>query len=44
VLGGVHVELIELYRSVAEQGLMDVIDSSFGALDCFERCEVRDVD
>jgi hypothetical protein len=44
VRDGVHLQLLDLYRSVATQGALKVIDSSFGALDCFERVDIADVD
>ena len=41
VKGGVHVELVELYRSVARQGLIEVVNCSpDSAIDCFPRCEI----
>lgn len=44
VQAGVHVELLDLYRSVAAQGLVEIIDCSGGALDCFPRMDIADVD
>ena len=43
VQGGVHVELVDLYRSVAEQGLVEVINATPGsAIDCFERRDIEE--
>lgn len=44
VRDGVHIELLDLYRSIARQGLVEIIDCSMGALDCFPRMEIADVD
>jgi len=44
VRGGVHVELLELYRSVADQGLVEIINCTPGsALDCFEKRDINAV-
>lgn len=44
VQGGVHVELLELYRSVARQGLVEIINcTGGGALDAFPRKDIADV-
>ena len=44
VKDGVHFELVELYRSIAEQGLVEVINCSPGsAIDCFERMPISAV-
>jgi hypothetical protein len=41
VRGGVHVELLDLYRSVAKQGLVEIINCTpDSALDCFPRCSI----
>ena len=41
VKDGVHVELLELYRSIAEQGLVEVINCTpDSAIDCFERGDI----
>lgn len=38
---GVHVELVDLYRSIAKQGLVEVINCTPGsAIDCFERADI----
>lgn len=43
VRSGVHVELLELYRSVAEQGLVEVINATPGsALDCFPSMDITE--
>ena len=42
VQAGVHIELLDLYRSVARQGLVEIINCTPGsALDCFPH---RDID
>jgi hypothetical protein len=42
VRGGVHVELLELYRTVARQGLVEIINATPGsAIDCFERADIE---
>jgi hypothetical protein len=44
VKGGVHVELCELYRSVAEQGLVEIINCTpDSALDCFPRRSIGEI-
>ncbi len=44
VKDGVHVELRELYRSIAEQGLVEVINCTpDSAIDCFERRDISAV-
>ena len=44
VKDGVHVELLDLYRSVAKQGLVEIINCSPGsALDCFPVADIEDV-
>ena len=43
VRNGVHVELLELYRSVADQGAVEIINCSGGVLDCFPRMDINDV-
>ena len=41
VKGGVHVELVELYRSIREQGLIEIINCTpDSAIDCFERIAI----
>lgn len=41
VKSGVHVELVRLYESVAEQGLVEVLNATPGsAIDCFPRVTV----
>jgi hypothetical protein len=45
VKGGVHVELCDLYRSVAEQGLVEIINCTPGsALTCFPKVDIADLD
>jgi hypothetical protein len=43
VRNGVHIELFELYRSVADQGAVEIINCSGGVLDCFPRMDINDV-
>lgn len=44
VRDGVHVELVELYRSVAQQGLVEIINCTPDtALDCFPRCDIEEL-
>lgn len=44
VVEGVHVELLELYRQVAKQALVPIINATPGsALDCFPTMGVSDV-
>lgn len=41
VKGGVHIELLDLYRSIAAQGLVEVINCTpDSAIDCFERRDI----
>ena len=41
---GVHIELVELYRAVKEQGLIEIINCTpDSAIDCFERISIEDV-
>lgn len=41
VRNGVHVELLDLYRSVAEQGLVEIYNATPGsAIDCFPAMEL----
>ena len=41
VQGGVHTELVDLYRSIKEQGLVEVINCTpDSAIDCFERISI----
>jgi len=38
VSGGVHVELLDYYRSIAQQGLVEIVNCTpDSAIDCFER-------
>ena len=42
---GVHVELLDLYQSVADQGLVEIINCTPGSsLTCFERRRIDDVE
>lgn len=42
VRDGVHVGLVDLYRSVAEQGLVEIINATPGsAIDCFPRVDIE---
>jgi hypothetical protein len=44
VKGGVHIEMCRLYRTVADQGLVEVINATPGsALDCFQRANIEDL-
>lgn len=44
VRGGVHVQLVDLYRSVKDQGLVEVINCTPGsAIDCFPRIDISAV-
>ena len=40
---GVHVGLLALYKSVAKQGLVEIINCSGGVLNCFPRMRIEDV-
>jgi hypothetical protein len=41
---GVHIELLDLYRSVAKQGLVEIVNCSPGsALTCFPNRDIRDL-
>jgi hypothetical protein len=41
VKNGVHVELVELYRSVARQGLVEIVNCTpDSAIDCFPRATI----
>ena len=41
VKGGVHVEMVDLYRSIKEQGLIEIINCTpDSAIDCFERVAI----
>ena len=43
VRNGVHFELVELYRTVADQGLVEIVNATPGsAIDCFERRDIED--
>lgn len=45
VRAGVHVELLDLYQSVADQGAVEIINcTGGGVLECFPRADIRDVD
>lgn len=44
IKNGVHVEMLKLYESVAQQGLVEIINCSpDSALDCFPRVRIEDV-
>ena len=44
VKDGVHVELLDLYRSVAKQGLVEIVNCTpNSALDCFPVADIADV-
>ena len=43
VQAGIHVELLDLYRSVAKQGLVEIVNCSGGVMDCFPRTSIDDV-
>jgi len=44
VVNGVHRELVELYRSVAEQGLIEIVNCTpDSAIDCFERADITEL-
>lgn len=43
VRNGVHVELLGLYRSVADQGAVEIINCSGGVLECFPRMDINNV-
>ena len=43
VMDGVHVGLLELYRSVARQGVVEIVDCSAGALDCFPKMNIAEM-
>jgi hypothetical protein len=38
---GRHVELIGLYESIANQGLVEIVNCSGGVLECFPRADIR---
>ena len=41
---GVHVELVELYRAVKGQGLVEIVNCTPGsAIDCFERKHIEEL-
>jgi hypothetical protein len=41
---GVHVELLELYRSVAQQGLVEIVNCTPGsAIDCFPSYHIEEL-
>jgi hypothetical protein len=45
VKDGVHVELLDLYRSVAEQGAVEILNATPGsAIDCFPMVNIEDLD
>jgi len=42
VKGGVHIELVDLYRSIAEQGLVEIVNCTPGsAIDCFPQVNIE---
>lgn len=44
VKNGVHVELVGLYRSIQEQGLVEIINCTpDSAIDCFESIDIENV-
>ena len=44
IQGGVHTELVGLYRSIKEQGLVEIINCTPGsAIDCFPYMDIQDV-
>lgn len=44
VKDGVHVELVDLYRSVAKQGVVEILNCTPGsAIDCFPRADIASV-
>ncbi len=44
VKGGVHVELVELYRSIKEQGLVELVNCTPGsAIDCVPFTDIEDM-
>ena len=44
VKGGVHVELVGLYRSIKEQGVVEVVNCTpDSAIDCFGYTDIEDV-
>jgi len=44
IQGGVHTELVGLYRSIKEQGLIEIINCTPGsAIDCFPYMDIQDV-
>lgn len=44
VKNGVHVELLDLYRSIAAQGLVKVVNCTPGsAIDCFETTTIEEL-
>ena len=44
VKDGIHVELLDLYRSVAEQGAVEIINATPGsAIDCFPRVDIASI-
>lgn len=45
VKDGVHIELREQYRSVAEQGLVEIVNCTPGsAIDCFPMCDIGELE
>lgn len=41
---GVHVEMLKIYQSVADQGLVEIVNCSPGsALECFPKMRIEDV-
>lgn len=42
IKNGVHVEMVELYRSVAQQGAVEIVNCTPGsAIDCFPRADIE---
>jgi hypothetical protein len=41
---GVHVEMVKLYQTVADQGAVEIVNCTPGsAIDCFPRCDIEEV-
>lgn len=41
---GVHVEMVELWKTVAKQGAVEIVNCTPGsAIDCFPRCDIEEV-
>ena len=44
VIDGVHVELVDLYRSIKDQGLVEIINCTpNSAIDCFGYTDIGDM-